>query len=69
MLKLVDKKIFTRPNKKSVFQVTGLKILGRIGTNIFFHFFSEKNIMHFERHFGKKYNFMHFERYFAFQNA
>ena len=41
-----------RPNKKlSVFQVTGLKILGRVGTHIFFL---------------EKYNFMHFERYFAF---
>ena len=36
-----------RPNKKiSVFQVTGLNILGRVGT----HFF-----------FCKKYNLMHFE--------
>ena len=32
----------------SVFQVTGLKILGRVGTHTFF--------------FWKKYNFMHFER-------
>ena len=32
---------FASPNKKgSAFQVTGLKILGRIGT----HFFLEKNI-------------------------
>ena len=41
--------------------LTGLKILGRVGTHIFFFliiFFS-----------GKKYNFMHFERHFAFQNA
>ena len=49
-----------KPNKKkiSVFRVTGLNILGRIGTHIFFTYFS-----------GKNYNFMHFERPFAFQNA
>ena len=49
-----------RPNKKiSEFRVTGVKILGRVGTNIFFyHLFS-----------GKKYKFMHFERHFAFQNS
>ena len=36
-----------RPNKKiSVFRVTGRKILGRVGTHIFFnHFFSGKNII------------------------
>ena len=37
--------IFIRPNKKiSVFRVMGLKILGRVGTHIFFKFFffSEK---------------------------
>ena len=38
-----------RTNKKkiSVFRVTGLKILGRVGTHIFFHcfFFSGKNII------------------------
>ena len=29
-------------------RVTGLKILGRVGTHIFFnHFFLEKKIMHF----------------------
>ena len=29
-----------RPNKKiSVFRVTGLKILGRVGTHVFFFFF------------------------------
>ena len=45
-----------RPNKKiSVFRVTDLKILGRVGTHNFFS--------------GKKYNFMRFERHFAFQNA
>ena len=45
-----------RPNKKiSVFRVTGLKILGRVGTHIFFL----ENI----------HNFMHFERHFTFQNA
>ena len=44
-----------RPNTKlSVFWVTGLKVLGRVGT----HFFS-----------GKKHNCMHFERPNAFQNA
>ena len=49
-----------RPNKEiSVFRVTGLKILGRVGIHIFLNsFFS-----------GKKYNFMHFERRNAFQNA
>ena len=36
-----------RPNKKiRVFQVTGLKILGRVGTHIFLnYFFSGKNII------------------------
>ena len=36
-----------QPNKKiSVFLVTGLKILGRVGTHIFFlFFFLEKNII------------------------
>ena len=43
--------------KKSVFGVTGLKILGRAGTHIFFILF-----------LWKKYNFMHFERQTAFQN-
>ena len=49
-----------RPNKKiSVFRVTGLKILDRLGTHIvFYSFFLEKI-----------FNFMHFERHFAFQNA
>ena len=48
-----------RPNKKiSLFRVTGLKILGRVGTHICLIFF-----------FWKKYNFMYFERHFAFQNA
>ena len=47
--------IALRPNKKiSVFWVTGLKILGRVGTYLFFCW--------------KKYNFMHFERH-NFQNA
>ena len=57
-----DDKIFLYmwPNKKiSVFRVTGLKILGRVGTHILLIFFIS----------GKKYNFMHFERHFAFQNA
>ena len=53
---------FVRPNKKiSVVRVTGLKILSRVGTCIFFFnyfFFLEK-----------KYNYMHFERHFTFQNA
>ena len=45
------------PNKKiSVFRVTGLKILGGLGTHIFFFW-------------KKKYNFMHFERHVAFQNV
>ena len=45
-----------RPNKKiSVFRVTGLKTLGRVGIHIYF--------------FWKINNFMHFERHFAFQNA
>ena len=41
-------------------RVTGLKILGSVGTHIFFQlsFFS-----------GIKYNFMHFQRLFPFQNA
>ena len=39
-------------------RIPGLKILGRVGTHIFYLFFS-----------GNKYNFMHFEWYFAFQNA
>ena len=33
-----------RPNKKSVFRVTGLNILGRVGTHIFFIFFFWKKI-------------------------
>ena len=39
-----------RPNKKSVFRVTGLKILGRV----FFQSFSlekQSDLMHFERQF------------------
>ena len=36
-----------RPNKKkmSVFRGTGLKILGRVGIQIFVNFFSVKNII------------------------
>ena len=50
-----------RPNKKiSVFRVTGLNSLGRVGTHIFFNYFLYS---------GKKYNFMHFERHLAFQNT
>ena len=40
---------------QSVFRVTGLKILGRVGAH--------------KKKFWKKYNFMHFEKLFAFQNA
>ena len=44
-----------KQNKKiSVFRVTGLKILGKVGTHIFLNiFFWEKicSFMHFERHF------------------
>ena len=48
-----------RPNKKiSVFRITGLKILGRVGTHILFNYL-----------FSGKSNFMHFERHFAVQNA
>ena len=43
---------FKRPNKKiNVFRVTGLKILGRVGTHIFFIIFFS----------GKKNDFMHFK--------
>ena len=46
-----------RSNKKiSVFRVTGLKSLGRVGTHIFFYYFF----------FLEKYFFMHFERHFTF---
>ena len=45
---LIAKLVFClRPNKKiSVFRVTGLKILGRVGTHFFFNyfFFPGKNI-------------------------
>ena len=48
------------PNKNiSVFRVTGLKIVVRVGTHIFLIIFFWKKI----------YNFMHFERHVAFQNA
>ena len=62
MFKLMDKKInfvitilcyksllnwaYVMPNKKKYVSVTGLKILGRVGTTIF-----KYNFMHFERHF------------------
>ena len=37
---------YIRPNNKiSVFRVTGLNILGRVGTQIFFIFVSGKNIV------------------------
>ena len=45
-----NKSMLIRPNKKiSVFLVTGLKILGRVGTHIFFnyHFFSGNTIIYF----------------------
>ena len=45
------------PPMAGVFLVTGMKILGRVGTHIFFFFF----IFFF--------NFMHFEWHFAFPNA
>ena len=45
------------PHMAGVFLVTGLKILGRVGTHIFLFFF----------YFF--FNFMQFERHFAFQNA
>ena len=49
-VKLVLLYCVVSPNKKiSVFQVTGLKILGRVGTHIFLIFFF----------FWKKYYFMH----------
>ena len=48
--------ILGQMKKISVFRVTGLKILGRVGTHIFFLL-------------EKFYDFMHFERRFAFQNA
>ena len=48
-----------RRNKKiSVFWVTGVKILGRVGTHIFF-----------KKENSGKNNFMHFERHFAFQDV
>ena len=46
--------IIIGPNKISVFRVTGPKILGKVGTHVFFL---------------EKYNFMHFERHFALQNT
>ena len=52
-------RILIRPNKNiSVFRVTGMTILGRVGTHLFKLFY-----------FWEKYNFMHFERHDAFQNA
>ena len=40
-----------------------MKILGRVGTHIFFIFFfwKKSNFMQFE---GQNYNFMYFERHF-----
>ena len=51
--------------KISVFRVTGLKILGRIGDT---HFFPKK-MGAGGRGGGGAYNFMHFVRHFAFQNV
>ena len=62
--------VINKAKKKiSVFRVTGLKILGRVGIHKFFNnfFFSGKNILLCI--LKGKYNFMHFERHFAFQNA
>ena len=58
-LKMIRAAFFSQINNLSVLWVTGLKNLGRIGTNIFLQFFFLE----------KKYNFMHFERHLAFQNA
>ena len=46
-----------------MFWVTGLKLLGRVGTDIFIYFFGGGGGG------GEIDNFMHFERHFAFQNA
>ena len=55
----VQYSLFIWPNKKiSVFRVTGLNILGRVGTHIFY----KKNLKKKQKH-----NFMHFERHFAFK--
>ena len=43
--------------QKSVFLLTGLEILGRVGRQIFIFFWKTQ------------YYVMHFERHFAFQNA
>ena len=52
-----------------MFQVPGLKILGRVGTYFFslFFFLEIYNFMHFERQIclSKIYTFMHFERQFC----
>ena len=53
-----------RPRKKSVFRVTGLKILGKIGIHV--HILSKIFISEKKKNV---YNFMHFERQNAFQNA
>ena len=42
MLKIV---FLVKIKKISLFQVTSLKFLGRVGTHIFFIFFSDKNII------------------------
>ena len=58
--RIIPVKCQIRPNKKiSMFRVTGLKILGRVGTHIFFD----------SLFFWKKYDFINFERHFACQNA
>ena len=43
----IQPKTVVRPNKKSMFRLMGLKILGRVGTHIFFNdlFFLEKNLI------------------------
>ena len=50
--------IMLGPNKKiiSVFRVTGLTILGRVGTHVFFSLEKIYNVMHFERHFAFQYS-------------
>ena len=63
---------FMRSNKKiSVFRVTGLKILGRVGTHFYLIiFFSGKNFfLCILKGILPIYIFTHFEKHFAFQNA
>ena len=51
--------LLTLETRLGVFRVTGLKVLGRVGMNVFF----------FNKNSVKKYDFLHFERLFPFQNA